>query len=377
MKIVLSGVETNNKGAELMLYAILQEIERKFPDAEVFIPFSHLKCNISYVHTPLDFRIVTGSQWTFEAKKILRRLHLPVSFLPDEYFVKNADFFFDGSGFAYSDQWHLSDVTIRKWGNTLRKLRQQGTKIVFLPQAFGPVELPNTRKMLRNISDNASLIMPREMISYNYLMQSDVDMSKVKVCGDFTSLVEGLFPTQYEHLKDGVCIIPNMRMIDKGVISYDDYLTLLRRIIFESKNYGRPVYLLNHEGKKDEQFACRCRDSIGKEIEVVTGLNALEVKGLISSAYIVVTSRFHGLASALNSCVPSLATSWSHKYQELFNEYNLSDCVLPLDDLNQAVQMVSSILAPSTNEQIRRHLFAQQSRIKEGTKEMWNSIWEI
>ena len=37
MRIVLSGIETNNKGAELMLYAILQEIERKYPNAEVFV----------------------------------------------------------------------------------------------------------------------------------------------------------------------------------------------------------------------------------------------------------------------------------------------------------------------------------------------------
>ena len=37
MKIVLSGVETNNKGAELMLYAILQEIERKWPHAKVYL----------------------------------------------------------------------------------------------------------------------------------------------------------------------------------------------------------------------------------------------------------------------------------------------------------------------------------------------------
>ena len=43
MRIVLNGVETNNKGAELMLYAILQEIERKFPDAEVFMPYLALR----------------------------------------------------------------------------------------------------------------------------------------------------------------------------------------------------------------------------------------------------------------------------------------------------------------------------------------------
>lgn len=35
MKVVLSGVETNNKGAELMLYAILQEIERRSPGSTI------------------------------------------------------------------------------------------------------------------------------------------------------------------------------------------------------------------------------------------------------------------------------------------------------------------------------------------------------
>ena len=30
MNFILSGIETKNKGAELMLYAILQEIEKKF-----------------------------------------------------------------------------------------------------------------------------------------------------------------------------------------------------------------------------------------------------------------------------------------------------------------------------------------------------------
>ena len=53
MKIVLSGVETNNKGAELMLYAILQEIERKYPKAEVYIPVFAVKQGLDYIHTNL------------------------------------------------------------------------------------------------------------------------------------------------------------------------------------------------------------------------------------------------------------------------------------------------------------------------------------
>ena len=42
MKYVLNGVETNNKGAEIMLYAILQEIERRDKDAVVYL------CNINH-----------------------------------------------------------------------------------------------------------------------------------------------------------------------------------------------------------------------------------------------------------------------------------------------------------------------------------------
>ena len=51
MKIVLTGVETNNKGAELMLYAILQEVERTFPDAEVYISPNAIPQGLNYLQT--------------------------------------------------------------------------------------------------------------------------------------------------------------------------------------------------------------------------------------------------------------------------------------------------------------------------------------
>ena len=62
MKIVLSGVETNNKGAELMLYAILQEVERRFPDAEVYLPYYRIKQGTKYVHTNLKFKTTPWSE---------------------------------------------------------------------------------------------------------------------------------------------------------------------------------------------------------------------------------------------------------------------------------------------------------------------------
>ena len=70
-----------------------------------------------------------------------------------------------------------------------------------------------------------------------------------------------------------------------------------------------------------------------------------KLKALISTAYLCVTSRFHGVASALNSCVPCLATSWSHKYEELFRDYGMTDCVLDLNDMDAITQRISAFLS--------------------------------
>jgi len=380
MNIVLSGVETNNKGAELMLYAILQEVERRHPDATVYISQDRVVQGRDYVKTSLDLRFFPLEK----LEKILNKTHINGIIkrigLPQMISMNNvkADYFFDGSGFLFSDHCNLWGTEPNWWETVLKHQSRNGAKIVFLPQAFGPMEIENTREAMSVLSKYSTLIMPREQVSYNYLKDSGiVDMSKVRKCMDFTSLVVGVFPQKYNHLKDGVCIIPNMEMIRQNKISYNDYVDLLSRIAIEGGKSNRPVFLLNHEGQRDESFCLKCKESMGDSIEVVTGLNALEVKGLISSSYIVITSRFHGLASSLNSGVPSLATSWSHKYEELFNDYNQKGYVLPLDNIDAAVDRVRTILDPEENQRIRKHLNCEAQKIVNKTKEMWDTIWAL
>lgn len=380
MKIILSGVNTDNKGAELMLYAILHEIEEKYPDAKVYIPYSRVKQGIDYVHTNLNFRYTPFSEFASKAHLygIAKKMHIPLRYYWKHEIIKDADWFIDGSGFSFSDQWNIKDERVSMWKYKLETLYYSNCKIVFLPQAFGPVEQPNTKKALSILNDYATVIMPRERISYDYLVRSGViDMKKVITFTDFTSLVEGTFPSRYEALRNGICIIPNMRMIDKGAINFDNYVNLLLAFVREGKKSGYPVYLLNHEGIKDEQLAYRCRKELNNEVEVVTRLNALEVKGMIASSYLVITSRFHGLASALNSCVPCLATSWSHKYEELFRDYGLNGYVLPKDNISIATSCMKKLLDTDENQKIRRHLVSQLPKIKEETRRMWDFVWDV
>lgn len=380
-KIVLSGVGTVNKGAELMLYAIIQEIERKYPDAIVYIPEKTNPQGLSYIRTNLELRYKPIVKWLhfcdrFHIRGLSKRLHINQMYFEDVYAIKGTDYFIDASGFIVSDQWNQSDYYIKRWNLILKRNKAVGAKIIFLSQAFGPLELKNTKELLSSINNYADIIMPRERVSLNYIKFSGlVNMNKVKLYSDFTSLVEGVFPKMYNHLKNGICIIPNMRMIDRRATTMEDYIHLLTSIVFIAKEKNKPVYLLNHEGTKDEGLAKQIHSLTNNYTEVVTGLNALEVKGMIASAYLVVSSRFHGVASALNSCVPCLATSWSHKYEELFKDYNQNECVLTLDNIGLATSKIKDYLDDDKNKMVRDSLHLVKPKIHNDTWKMWETVW--
>lgn len=380
-KIVLSGVGTVNKGSELMIYAILQEIERSFPDAIVYIEAPYNPQGLDYIHTNLELKYKPIVKWQSQYKRlhvkgIAKHLHINYVHFDDVYSINGTDYFINASGFLVTDQWYHSDYSVKKWDLLLKRNKAAGAKIIFLPQAFGPIEKENTKKLLTSINKNATIIMPREKVSFDYLLSSGlVDMEKVKLHKDFTCLVEGIFPEEYSHLKNGICIIPNLRMVDKGSMNMEDYTKLLIAVIESAKEMGKPVYLLNHEGEGDERLAYKIQSTINNGIEVVTGLNALGVKGMIASAYLVVSSRFHGVASSLNSCVPCLATSWSHKYEELFKDYGQKDCVLPLDNVNQTSEKIKAFLQEKTNKEIRESLYNIKEQILNETKTMWRDVW--
>lgn len=222
------------------------------------------------------------------------------------------------------------------------------------------------------------MIFAREPKSYEYLKNTGLaDMSKIKICTDFTSLVKGTFPERYNHLKGTVCIIPNQQMIARGGLTLEEYVEVLRFIITTVKNSGHNVFFLNHEGAAEELFIKNIISLLGCEIELVSGLNALETKGIIAESYLVISSRFHGVASALNSCVPCLATSWNHKYACLFEDYGLHDCVLNQMEGSMVEKKLTDFLNPELNNNIRTQLKHVNPTIQQYAKDMWKTIWNL
>jgi len=378
MKIQIDGTHTVNKGAELMLNAVLQETERKFPDAEVVI--NSMSMSRSDIQTALNCKIrplarIIPVLWRLKIPQKLRLFSLPYSFFTTKYPLKGIDVLLDAGGFQFSDQWNHREKELDIWEKYYEQLKSYGTKIVFLPQAFGPFKTKSGKRQAEMLNKYADIIIAREDISYKYLIETGVDKNKVWQYPDFTLKVQGVVPEKYHHLKNKVCIIPNKRMITHGGVSIN-YLVFLNYIIDAIEKNGKEVFLLNHEGKGDLELCLQINKTRnGKELPVATGLNALEVKGIIGNSYLVVSSRFHGVASALCQGVPCLATSWSHKYEMLFNDYGLQDMLLKVSD-NSDTAKVTGLLSENENKKMKANLLLRKQELLEKTDKMWADIWK-
>lgn len=136
MNIELRGVEFVNKGAELMLHAILNYVKAEIPEAKFIMETTHRSPKIK-----LD-SVGIWEKSNFKKRGI--NFEWIAAFLPQSYFNKrrivlesDIDVIFDASGFAYGDKWGAQKAAVRS-GDHLSKWKSQGKKVIFLPQAFGP-----------------------------------------------------------------------------------------------------------------------------------------------------------------------------------------------------------------------------------------------
>lgn len=380
MNILIIGTNTINKGAELMLYAVLQQIRQMAPDAIVHVPYSGIPQGLKYIETPLEIRYLPGfklNKWyhKLHLDGICRRLRLPYPWFSDLYPQKKIDVVIDAGGFQFSDQFWADDDLINRWLYFITRSKKNGTKLIFLPQAYGPFKTGKWIPVVQSIANNADLMFVREQISSKHLTEIGIPpMPHIHIAPDFTSILNGKIDVKFEHLKGQVGVIPNIQMINNKICTFEDYIKYLSCIIATIKKNGRKVFLLNHEGKRDYDLCKRIVKSLANDIEIVSDLPALQIKGIIAQSYLMISSRFHGVASALSCSVPCLATSWSHKYELLFAEYGVPDSILSMN-IEKDRLIIESLLQSDVNSSVRTLLKKRKMIIDKKTNDMWTITW--
>lgn len=376
MKIQIDGVNTQNKGAELMLVAILEELSNNFPNAVVYInPDSKFDINkLPKFNTKIKLRfgLILGRYINPLFAKI--GIKQPLNYFKENYAMKSIDIVLDASGFKYSDQWKRSIKWIYEKEKYYQKLTSNKTKIIFLTQAFGPFLTENGKKSFQVLDKYCTLIFAREKTSHNIIFDIALNKDKIFQSYDFTLKVKGNVPKKYQYLQDSVAIIPNKKMVSHGNKNQLKYINLLVKSINYFKSLNLNVFLLNHESEGDLQICREINSKLEEKIEIIFGLKAKEVKGLIGVSQFVLSSRFHGVASALSQGVPCVSTSWNHKYEELFKDFGQKNCIINSEaSLEDSLEKIR--LTYENKEEITAVLMANKKNIVGQIDNMWSLVF--
>lgn len=376
MLIEIKGVQFVNKGAELMLFAILQQLDSLENDFSICLstnpntPPHKLDTINAYRRIQLRKNIIDLNPLSYFIPRFVRQ------FLKKHYkivFEADIDVVLDASGFAYGDQW--SDLILRQVATEITRLKKKHKKYVFLPQSLGPFSRESNKKWAHFAFNHAALIYARETTSYQAVLSLGSNI-KVKQAPDFTNLVTAALPSSYQSLKGAVLLIPNAKMLsakNKNAAWKTHYINLLSAIANQVIATKKQVVILNHSPQDDHALCEAIQSKLDTHCEIITPANALEVKAIIGCADAVISSRFHGCVSALSQGVVCLATGWSHKYQELFSEYGACDYLLePNISTDYTTNATRLILHPTT--EMQKNLHQRSEQYKQQSKNMWAEV---
>lgn len=365
-----------NKGAELMLHAVMQKVQERYPEATLVMAPSHNGGSQPFHKlTQLGFYPKAwlwryAIQWGDFAGYLPKKLREMYGLVLD----KEVDVVLDAAGFSYSDQWGVGSS--KDLARSSKRWKKHGTKVILLPQALGPYKQTEIQPWVKQWAENADLIFAREPDSYKHLTDLVGEQNKIKLCPDFTNLVKGTLPANYDASNKRIALVPNYRMVDKTSKEESEaYLPFMIRCAKYLVEQGAQPFVLVHEGANDQMLAEKISEAVGS-IPIVKETDPLHIKGILGTCDATIGSRFHGLVSALSQGVPSLATGWSHKYIRLFEDYGFKDGVVTVLDTDEELhKKIDLLLKPESAQPLRVKLKEKSDELKKLSEQMWQLVF--
>lgn len=367
--VFISGGELFNKGAQAMTFIAVDQMKRRFPDAEVvllstsdykrsedeksqykftILPFS-TGWIYDYIGGPIGsvYKIKnlvkkpSKSQFESEKEKIGKMLDDVVAWI-------------DISGYALSSQFTAN----RSLDFLLRILtaKSYGIKMAIMPQSFGPFSYEGKNKVIIDYLMKKTMPYPvkiyaREQEGYNILTE-ELELKNVERTYDMVLMNKELnlrniyrevpeFPS-YENVESAIGIVPNEENFKHG--KSEDVYDAYKYAIETALEHDKKVYILRHS-HNDKEVCQNIKDMFPQEEVILLDkdISSLEFDILVEKLDFIIGSRFHSIVHSYKNHVPCIAVGWATKYHELlrlFDQYDYMFDVresLDKNELNAAV----------------------------------------
>ncbi len=340
-KILITGGNFINKGAQSMLFCLVDSLKKKYPKAEIIMidlfPTQMGEAKNQYTFTIMNMHIRTLLRMAFP---FLKLIVAPKPISDHEKVIqshfKTADIIYDISGYGVSSHnqkpiWTYATLFPVKWAKKYK------VPFVFLPQSIGPFNFKGWKKMviwplvkkylqypeyifIREPQCRAYLepIKTKQVIdSFDLVLQSD-KIDPHHIFKNSTTLQSSI-PKQI----DSVIVIPNKQLC--RIIPEEKVIQLFSSLIQSLLDNNEHVSIVRHSA--DDKAIC---DSIFKEVKndrvllINEDLNPMELQEIFDASKMVVAARYHGLIHALKLSKPCLVIGWANKYNTVMDGFELS-----------------------------------------------------
>lgn len=381
-KVLITGANFNNKGAQSMLFVTIDELRKCLPAFEIYFGCGLGDPKLENIHFKQicfsregRYIALGGLQAIFNffvaiAKACIqfakgKRSNL-WNFFDASKYISSMDLIIDISGFALGDKW--SKRTNENFLNTIRLAKRHGIPIFIMPQSFGPFQYSDKLKYINDeIADLLQypvIVFAREQEGYGFLTQ-DFGLSNVVLSSD---LVLQNSSVNYNNIystppalsipvldtEHNIGIIPNAQCFRHG--NPEQILNCYRKMIDLLLKGGKEVYIFRHSGE-DLEYCIKIAGFYEQESRVhllKNDFSCMEYDKFVRQFEFIVCSRFHGIVHAYKNGIPVIALGWAVKYRELTasvkQDAYIFDITAPACDVDALLGAVQRMMHNAADE---------------------------
>lgn len=344
MNVLITGAQFANRGAQSMLFTVVNEVRNRYADAEFYyLPLDYYRENcfkhceeyrINFVYDDLalrDYPVRYGI-----AGKIKRDIDcITMQRKISKYNVPNLsdiwnkiDVMIDVSGYSLTSKFSISSVD--RMLRHINTAKSAGATVIILPQSYGPLNFGDkTEAVCKRIGEAFSkvdLLFAREQEGKEVL-ENECGVTGAVLSPDIVLQAqeikwENVYKEKPElnirklETEGNVGIVPNGETVKNG--NKEFVLASYKRFIEELRSKGKEIYIFRHS---DDIALCRDIYELVKEDEhchlIEDEMDCLTYSEFVKQFDFVIASRFHSVVHAYREKIPAFVLGWAIKYQEL------------------------------------------------------------
>lgn len=281
--------------------------------------------------------------------------------------IRRGELVLDANGYRHGNLWPAGHLELDIALGTA--VRERGAHLVLLPKSYGPFDAARGARFAELV-ELADLAWARDEESLRICQPFT---SRLQLCPDFTIGMPAPGKPVDGEPRRGVLLVPNSKLVERGFIAdFDAYARFLAECAERLATKEHACRVLFHQDKDYRRLNKRL-SRLG--IPWVFNKDPLACKAEFARAWLVLSSRYHGMIGALSSGTPCLVLGWAHKYGGFLDFYPGGRELLVREaSVDAVMERAAWICSPEVREDVIQRLVRGNREVAAQAELMWDQI---